>query len=105
MKSTYLAPLVYAALLLGGANAYAQTSSTSPGDRAAIENDSGSANKGNMTRGDHAPKTFDAWDTKKHGYLTADDVKSDGYLRSNFARCNLSRDGHMSQQEYGNCHD
>lgn len=42
-------------------------------------------------------------DTNNHGYLTADDVKHNKWLSSNFARCDVNHDGHLTQQEYANC--
>jgi hypothetical protein len=50
-------------------------------------------------------RDFETVDTHKHGYLTSDDVKSDDYVRRNFAKCNVKHDGHMSREEYANCHD
>jgi hypothetical protein len=42
-------------------------------------------------------------DTNNHGYLSADDVKHNKWLSSNFARCDVDHDGHLTQQEYANC--
>jgi|HubBroStandDraft_6_1064221.scaffolds.fasta_scaffold804470_2 hypothetical protein len=42
-------------------------------------------------------------DINNHGYLTADDVKHNKWLSSNFARCDVDHDGHLTQQEYANC--
>jgi hypothetical protein len=42
-------------------------------------------------------------DPNNHGYLTPDDVKHNKWLSSNFARCDVNHDGHLSQQEYANC--
>src|ERR1700722_3775990 len=42
-------------------------------------------------------------DPNNHGYLTIDDVKHNKWLSSNFARCDVNHDGHLSQQEYANC--
>jgi hypothetical protein len=42
-------------------------------------------------------------DPNNHGYLTLDDVKHNKWLSSNFARCDVDHDGHLSQQEYANC--
>jgi hypothetical protein len=42
-------------------------------------------------------------DPNNHGYLTLDDVKHNKWLSSNFARCDVNHDGHLSQQEYANC--
>jgi hypothetical protein len=47
-----------------------------------------------------------AWrtmDTQKSGYLTVQDVKSHKWLTKNFARCNSSHDGHLTETEYASC--
>lgn len=44
-------------------------------------------------------------DANKHGYLTSKDVKGDDYVRRNFAKCNVKHNGHMSREEYDNCHE
>jgi hypothetical protein len=46
---------------------------------------------------------FRTLDINNRGYLTADDIKSNKWLSSNFARCDADHDGHLSQQEYANC--
>jgi len=48
---------------------------------------------------------FDRMDAKNHGYLTSGDVKSDKWLKHNFARCNVKGNGRMSWDEYSNCHE
>jgi hypothetical protein len=48
---------------------------------------------------------FDKVDTHKHGYLTSRDVKNDDYVSKNFAKCNVKHNGHMSREEYANCHE
>ena len=50
-------------------------------------------------------RDFDTVDTHKHGYLTSEDVKSDEYVRKHFAKCNVKHNGHMSREEYANCHE
>jgi hypothetical protein len=47
---------------------------------------------------------FDTLDTGKKGYLTAHDVKSQQSLSKHFTKCNLNHDGHLTQDEYANCH-
>jgi hypothetical protein len=42
-------------------------------------------------------------DTNNHGYLTPDDIKHNTWLSTNFARCDVNHDGHLTQQEYANC--
>jgi hypothetical protein len=46
---------------------------------------------------------FNTLDAKKLGYLTADDVSNQVWLSKNFARCNVSHDGHLTSQEYAKC--
>ena len=87
MKSTKLASLACAALLFAGAAAY-------------------SADDGkNDAHGATTHRDFDTVDAHKHGYLTSRDVKSDEYVRKNFAKCNVKHNGHMSREEYANCHE
>jgi hypothetical protein len=87
LKSTQLASLACAALLFACATAYA---------------DDGK-NDGQRETTTH--RDFDTVDTHKHGYLTSRDVKSDDYVRKNFAKCNVKHNGHMSREEYTNCHE
>jgi hypothetical protein len=44
-------------------------------------------------------------DTRKRGYLTEDDVKSDIWLSRNFNRCNMSHTGRMTWDEFSGCGD
>lgn len=46
---------------------------------------------------------FNTLDTKKKGPLTSDDVKSNKWLRTNFARCDSDHDGTVSREEYIAC--
>jgi hypothetical protein len=46
---------------------------------------------------------FDTLDTKKHGYLLADDVKTNKWVTANFAHCDSDHDGKVSRKEYGAC--
>jgi hypothetical protein len=88
MKSIYLAPLTCAALLFAGAAAY-----------------SADEGKSDAQRETTMHRDFDTVDTHKRGYLTSRDVKSDDYVRRNFAKCNVKHNGHMSREEYANCHE
>ena len=88
MKSTQLVSLACAALLLACATA----SSADDG-------------KNDAQRETTTHRDFDTADTHKHGYLTSRDVKSDDYVSKNFAKCNVKHDGHMSREEYANCHE
>jgi hypothetical protein len=75
----------------------------SAGQDKATGNDLVSPNKGDMQRGSGNRPDFKTLDSNNHGYLTADDVKSHKWLSKNFSRCNLSHDGHLTQEEYSNC--
>jgi hypothetical protein len=88
LNSTQLASLACAALLFAGAAAYSADDSKSDGQRETTTH-----------------RDFDTVDTHKHGYVTANDVKSDEYVRKNFAKCNVKHNGHMSREEYTNCHE
>ena len=87
MKSTQLTAVACAALLFACAAASA---------------DDG---KNDAQRETTTHRDFDSVDTHKHGYLTSADVKSDDYVRKNFAKCNVKHNGHMSREEYDNCHE
>ena len=93
MKSTQLVSLVGAALLFACATAY-------PADDG--KNDS---QRETTARETPTHRDFDTVDTHKHGYLTSADVKRDEYVRKHFAKCNVKHDGHMSREEYANCHE
>ena len=88
MKSTYFASLTCAALVFACATAY-----------------SDETGQHDMQRGTTQHRDFNTVDTHRHGYLTADDVKDDQYVSKNFERCNVKHDGHMSREEYANCHE
>jgi hypothetical protein len=87
LKSTQLAAVACAALLFACAAASADDS------------------KNDAQRETTTHRDFDTVDTHKHGYLTSADVKSDDYVRKNFAKCNVKHNGHMSREEYDNCHE
>ena len=87
MKSNQIASLACAALLFACAPAYAADG------------------KNDAQRETTTHRDFDTVDTHKHGYLTSEDVKSDEYVRKNFAKCNVKHNGHMSREEYANCHE
>ena len=88
MKSIYLAPLACAAMLFAFTSAYSD--------------DVGKT----QTHHASAPhRNFDKMDTHRHGYVTSRDVRKDPYISKNFARCNVKGDGHMSREEYDNCHE
>ena len=88
MKSIYLAPFMCAALLFACANAY-----------------SDDVGKNDTHHESSTHRDFDKVDTNRHGYLTSDDVKSDDWVSRNFGKCNVKHDGHMSREEYANCHE
>jgi EF hand len=46
---------------------------------------------------------FNTLDTTKKGALTADEVKGDSWLSTNFSRRDLNHDGTLSRQEYAAC--
>jgi hypothetical protein len=74
------------------------------GQDKATGNDLVSSDKSQMQKGAGTRPDFSTLDTKSNGYLTAHDVKSNKWLAKNFARCDSDHDGHLSQQEYANCH-
>jgi hypothetical protein len=74
------------------------------GQDKATGNDLVSPDKGHMQQGTGARPHFNTLDDNNNGYLTAHDVKSNKWFAKNFARCDSDHDGHLSQQEYANCH-
>jgi hypothetical protein len=88
LKSTRFVSLTCTALLFAGAAAFSADEAKNDGQREVA-----------------AHRDFDTVDTHKHGYLTSGDVKSDDYVSRNFAKCNVKHNGHMSREEYANCHE
>jgi hypothetical protein len=104
MKSAYVIPLICTAVIFGGAAAFAQSVSQSTDNRSTTSSNTITTHS-STTRAAGSRDDFDHMDVKKHGYLTSNDVKNDGWLKSNFARCNVRGDGRMSWDEYSNCHE
>jgi hypothetical protein len=129
LKTTYLAPLVCAALFFACAsnaqNPPTQQDTTkgndvvgSPqpppanplgtpataGQDKSTGNDLVGANKDEPQGAARMRPDFDTLDTGKKGYLTAHDVKSHRWLSKNFKKCDLNHDGHLTQDEYASCH-
>jgi hypothetical protein len=129
LKTTYLAPLVCAALFFAYAsnaqNAPTQQDTTkgnnvvgnpqpapanplatppSTGQDKSTGNDLVDANKGQPGDTPPARPDFDSLDTGKKGYLTAHDVKAQPWLSKHFKKCDLNHDGHLTPDEYTNCH-
>jgi hypothetical protein len=63
----------------------------------------GTAN-GGMRQADASRPDFNTLDTKKKGYLTAADVRSNTWLSKNFSRCDTDHDGTLNRTEYEACH-
>ena len=63
----------------------------------------GDADRSGVKQAPAARPDFNTLDTKKKGTLTSDDVKSNKWLRTNFARCDSDHDGTMSREEYIAC--
>jgi hypothetical protein len=142
VKSNYLIPIAFGALLFGFTIASAQTAPNSPAAPAAATPNTNQADvtKGNdlvdssqaapPTRSDNARSdgedkadgndlvspdkarmkqamatrpSFSSLDAQKKGSLTADDVKGNKWLSSNFARCDTDHDGTLSRKEYSAC--
>jgi hypothetical protein len=80
------------------------TTTPTAGQDKATGNDLVSSDKSHKTHGTGTRPDFGTLDTKNNGYVTAHDVKSNQWLAKNFARCDSDHDGHLSQQEYANCH-
>jgi hypothetical protein len=128
LKTTYFAPLVCAALFYACAsNAQSpptpqdttkgndvvgnpQPPPANPfGTPATTGQDKSTGNDlvGNKDGPQGTPRTrpdFNTLDTGKKGYLTAHDVKTHRWLSKHFKQCDLNHDGHLTQDEYANCH-
>ena len=63
----------------------------------------GDSTPGTMKLASAAHPDFNTLDTTKKGTLTADEVKGDSWLSTNFSRCDLNHDGTLSRQEYAAC--
>ena len=138
MKSKYLVPIAFGALLFGVAIASAQTSPNPPaampntnqtdvtkgndlvdssqavpptqrdnarsdGEDKADGNDLVSPDKAGMKQAMATRPSFNSLDAKKKGSLTADDVKGNKWLSSNFSRCDTDHDGTLNRKEYSAC--
>jgi hypothetical protein len=88
LKSTQLVSLTCAALLFACGAAYSADDGKNEGQRETPTH-----------------RDFDTADSHKHGYLTSNDVKGDYYVSRDFAKCNVKHNGHMSREEYDNCHE
>jgi hypothetical protein len=88
LKPIHLVPLACTAMLLAFTNAYSDDPGKEITQHASAEH-----------------QNFDTVDTHRHGYLTAEDLKGDDYVSKNFTSCNVRHDGHMSREEYNNCHE
>ena len=129
MKTAYLSPLLCAAMFFAcGANAQtppahqdttkgndlvgspqpppANPLSSPPtiGQDKSTGNNLVGPNQGQVNATPQMRPDFDSLDSGKKGYLTAHNVKSHRWLSKNFKKCNLSHDGHLTRDEYNNCH-
>lgn len=104
MKLPNLMSIAIASLALAAPLSYAQNDlSKTSGDRNEVGDFAPPADENGVA---HAPGTrqdFDRLDSRKRGYLTQDDVKSDNWLTRNFSRCNTSHTGHLTWDEFSGC--
>jgi hypothetical protein len=105
MKSSSVASLMFLALLGVGVAAHTQAPSHSEPDRrwSATDRSVATPARTSIAREQDTRVPFDALDTEGRGYITSGDARKDDWTRRNFARCNLSHDGHLSEVEYSNC--
>jgi hypothetical protein len=127
MNSKYLSRLIFSALLLGCAIASAQSPDTPKGNEVTGNPQPPPANAlsspqttgqdkstGNNLVGPNTGQAlasttpthpdFDSLDSGKKGYLTKHNVKGHKWLSKNFAKCDTDHDGHLSPDEFTNCH-
>ncbi|MGA3158307.1 MAG: hypothetical protein ABSE43_12105 [Steroidobacteraceae bacterium] len=105
MKQLYLASILMAGLALLAPQSNAQGLSQTSGDRNEVGDFAPPAGANGFTRLPGSHQDFDRLDTRKRGYLTAEDVRSDIWLSRNFSRCNLGHDGHLTWPEFSACSD
>ncbi len=86
-----------------GAGQPVKTEQPTAGHDEVSENDEISTDGNQVRKTTEKHPEFASLDQNNHGYLTADDVKYNRWLRANFARCDTNHDGQLSQQEYANC--
>jgi hypothetical protein len=105
MKLQYLPSIAMACMVLITPRSYAQELSQTSGDRNEVGDFAPPANASGVSRQPGTHRDFNRLDTRKRGYLTANDVRSDIWLSRNFIRCNLGHDGHLTWPEYSACSD
>jgi hypothetical protein len=104
MKLHHLLSISVLGLTLLAPVSYAQDDlSKTAGDRNEVGDFAPPADENGVAHMPGSREDFDRLDTRKRGYLTAEDVRSDGWLTRNFGRCNLSHTGRMTWDEFSGC--
>jgi hypothetical protein len=104
MKLPNLLSISVLGLALLAPVSYAQDDlSKTAGERNEVGDFAPPADENGVTHVPGSRQDFDRLDTRKRGYLTADDVKSDIWLSRNFSRCNQSHTGRLTWDEFSGC--
>jgi hypothetical protein len=104
MKLSNILSVAITGLALAAPLAYAQDDlSKTSGDRNEVGDFAPPADENGVMHQPGSRQDFDRLDTRKRGFLTADDVKSDLWLSRNFSRCNVSHTGQMTWDEFSGC--
>lgn len=103
-RPTLISSVAFAAMVLAAPLSYAQNDlSRTSGDRNEVGDFAPPADENGVAHTPGSRQDFDRLDARKRGYLTADDVQTDLWLRRNFSRCNLSHTGRMTWDEFSAC--
>jgi hypothetical protein len=104
MKLLNLLSLVVIGCALAAPASYAQDDlSKTSGDRNEVGDFAPPADENGVVHMPGSREDFDRLDSRKRGYLSADDVKSDAWLSRNFSRCNTSHTGRLTWDEFSGC--
>jgi hypothetical protein len=106
MKLSIFLSVAITGLTLAAPLSYAQDDlSKTSGDRNEVGDFAPPPDQNGVSHPAGSRQDFDRMDTRKRGYLTEDDVKSDIWLSRNFNRCNMSHTGRMTWDEFSGCGD
>lgn len=103
-RSRLFFALAAASLALAAPLSYAADDlSRTAGDRNEVGDFAPPADENGVSHAPGSRQDFDRLDSRKRGYLTAEDVRNDLWLSRNFTRCNQSHTGRMTWDEFSAC--